>query len=244
MTVLPILTAAARELGIDLNGQTLERFQRYYELLAGSARRAALTSVTSYQGVQQRHFVESLALLAALRRADVLEPGSAARTLDLGTGAGLPGLPMKLAHPELALTLLEATAKKAAFLSEVVQDLGLQDVEVVTARAEEEAHRANRRETYDLVVARAVAPLPVLLELALPFLRLGGYLAASKGSAARREVAASARALAVLGGEVLSMAALHVPGARVQPTLVLVRKVAPTPPAYPRRAGIPAKRPL
>ena len=231
-------------MGIDLDGAALARFQRYYELLAASARRAALTSVTSYEAVQQRHFVESLALVAALRRAGVLKPGAEARLLDLGAGAGLPGLPMKLAQPELNLTLLEATAKKAAFLVNVVRDLGLPTVEVVAARAEEVAHQPQSRETYDLVVARAVAPLPVLLELALPFLRLGGHVASPKGSGARREVAASGRALAILGGEVVSVGGMSVPGARFAPTLVLVRKVSPTPTSYPRRPGMPAKRPL
>lgn len=244
MPVLPILTAGARELHIELDGATLARFESYYRLLAGSARRASLTSVTSYEGVQQRHFLESLALLVALRRAGVLDPGATARTLDVGAGAGLPGLPMKLAQPGLSLTLLEATAKKAAFLVELVLELGLEDVEVVTARAEEEAHQPHHREAYDLVVARTVAPLPVLLELALPFLRSGGHLAAPKGSRAHREVAASGRALAVLGGEVVAVEPMPVPGARHQPTLVLVRKVAPTPVAYARRPGMPAKRPL
>ncbi len=242
--MLSILAAGARELCIDLDSATLARFQTYYRLLATSARRAALTSLATYEEVQQRHFVESLALLAALRHAGVLEAGASVRMLDVGTGAGLPGLPMKLAQPELSLTLLEATAKKAAFLAQVIRELDLADVEVVTARAEGEAHQPHRREAYDLVVARAVAPLPVLLELALPFLRLGGHLAAPKGSGAQREVAASGRALALLGGEIVAADAMPVPGAHFTSTLVLVRKAAPTPAAYPRRAGVPAKRPL
>jgi 16S rRNA (guanine527-N7)-methyltransferase len=125
-----------------------------------------------------------------------------------------------------------------------VRDLALDGVEVLVGRAEDAARQAGRRESYDLVVARAVAALPALLELALPFLRVGGVLAAPKGSRAPQEVRRSERALDILGGELLSAAALAVPGAEHRPWLILVRKVAPTPDIYPRRPGIPAKRPL
>lgn len=242
--MLPILVRGAQQLGVELDAHQLDLFERYYRHLKSASSRMSLTAVTGYEAVQQRHFLESLALLPAFRQVDLLAPGGRERVLDLGAGAGLPGLPLKIAAPDLSLTLLEATARKAAFLREVVGDLALEQVEVLPGRAEEVARQADRRQAYELVVARAVAPLPTLLELALPFLRIGGVLAAPKGSGAPQEVARSQRALGLLGGTLLSVAPLSVPGARRRPWLVLVRKVAPTPEVYPRRPGIPAKRPL
>lgn len=242
--MLSILVRGARQLGVELGTRQLDLFERYYRLLNEASPRVSLTTVTGYEAVQQRHFLESLALLPALREADLLLPGRRERVLDLGAGAGLPGLPLKIAVPGLSLTLLEATGRKAAFLREAVGELALEQVEVLTGRAEDLARQAERREAYDLVVARAVAPLPTLLELALPFVRIGGALAAPKGSGAPQEVSRSERALGLLGGRLVSVARLAVPGAEHPPRLVLVRKVAPTPETYPRRSGIPAKRPL
>jgi 16S rRNA (guanine527-N7)-methyltransferase len=242
--MLSILVRGAQQLGVELDPHQLDLFERYYRLLEAAGSRVNLTSVAGYEVVQQRHFLESLALAPALREAGLLAPERRERVLDLGAGAGLPGLPLKIAAPGISLTLLEATARKADFLREVVAELALDGVEVLTGRAEEAARLPGRREAYELVLARAVAPLPTLLELALPFLRLGGLLAAPKGSRVPQEVARSERALAVLGGEVLSVAPLTVPGASHRPRLVLVRKVAPAPEAYPRRPGIPLKRPL
>ena len=242
--MLSTLVRGARELGVELDARQLATFERYYRLLEATGSRSSVTAVRGYEAVQQRHFLESLALLPPLREAGLLAPGRRERALDLGAGAGLPGLPLKIAAPQLELTLLEATARKADFLREAVHHLALDGVEVLVARAEDAARQATVRESYDLVVARAVAPLPVLLELALPFLRVGGALAAPKGSRAPQEVRRSERALDILGGELLSAAALAVPGAEHRPWLILVRKVAPTPEMYPRRPGIPAKRPL
>jgi len=242
--MLSILVRGARQLGVELDARQLDLFERYYRLLKSASARISLTSVTGYEAVQQRHFLESLALLPALRQVGLLASDGRERVLDLGTGAGLPGLPLKIAAPDLRLTLLEATARKAAFLREAAGELALEQVEVLTGRAEELSREGGRREAYDLVVARAVAPLPTLLELALPFLRIGGVLAAPKGSGAPQEVTQSERALGLLGGELISVAPLVVPDAQRRPRLVLVRKVAPTPEAYPRRPGIPGKRPL
>ena len=242
--MLSTLVHGARELGIELDAGRLDAFERYYRLLEAAGSRSSITAVTSSEAVQQRHFLESLALLPPLREAGLLAPGRPVRALDLGAGAGLPGLPLKIAVPELALTLLEATGRKAAFLRETVRELALDGVDIVVARAEDAARQAGRRQSYDLVLARAVAALPVLLELALPFLRVGGVLAVPKGSRALLEVSRSERALGLLGGELLSATTLAVPGAERRPWLVLVRKVAPTPDIYPRRPGIPAKRPL
>jgi 16S rRNA (guanine527-N7)-methyltransferase len=242
--MLSILIRGARQLGVELDAHQLDLFERYYRLLKSASSRMSLTAVTGYEAVQQRHFLESLALLPALRQVDLLATGRQERVLDLGAGAGLPGLPLKIAAPDLSLTLLEATGRKAAFLRQVVSELALEQVDVLLGRAEEVARQPDRRQAYELVLARAVAPLPTLLELALPFLRIGGVLAAPKGSGAPQELTRSERALGLLGGRLLSVTPLSVPGAPRRPWLVLVRKVAPTPEVYPRRPGIPAKRPL
>lgn len=239
---MEVLAEGALALGLPLTAGQLGQFEAYYRALA--AAKAGLTAVTDYEGVQRRHFLESLALAAALYQVGALERGRGDSLLDLGSGAGFPGLPVKILDPSLRVTLLEATGRKAQFLGRLAQELGLAEVVVLAARAEEAAQRADQREAYDVVTARAVAPLPALVELALPFLRLGGYLAAAKGSRAEAEVRSALRALELCGGRLVGVRGLSVPGAAVSPTLVLIRKEAPTPPQYPRRPGIPAKRPL
>jgi len=179
-------------------------------------------------------------LLRALTDAGVVE----SPVIDIGSGAGFPGLPFKILRPDLRMTLLEATGKKVQFLAEVVQQLHLENVMTLQGRAEELARDPAHRGAYALAMARAVAPLRTLVELALPFVRLGGYLAAPKGSGAAREVREAERALAECGGAVVGVRLLDVPGPGIAPTLVLVRKTAETPERYPRRTGVPHKRPL
>jgi len=239
---MQLLARTAEGLGLPLNAQQLQQFEEYYHQLIAANRRVSLTSITDYQEVQRRHFGESLAVGAALYRAGVLKPGEGARVLDLGAGAGFPGLPMRIVHPALRLTILEATRKKTTFLERLLTRLSLEDVAVITGRAEAVARDPAHREGYDLVLARAVAPLAVLVELALPLLGLDGFLAAPKGSRAPQEMAEAGRALALCGGHIVSADPLPSPALPL--TLVLVEKTALTPAAYPRRPGIPTKRPL
>ncbi len=234
------LVKGCQQLKLPLTAAQLRQFDVYCQELIAQADRAGLTAITDAEGIQRRHFLEALALLASLQRRGALGE----RVIDIGTGAGFPGLPIKIVRPGLQLTLLESKAKKVEFLQHLVERLGLEGVLVAAARAEELAHDPAHRERYDLALARALAPLPVLAELALPFLRLGGWLASPKGSGAAREVEAAARALETCGGRLEGLERLEVPQAKVAPSLVLVRKVAPTPPRFPRRPGIPAKRPL
>lgn len=234
------LAQGAKRLRIDLSPRQAEAFQTYLDLLLAERKRAALTALAHRETIQRRHFLESLALLRALEEAGALGPTA----IDIGTGAGFPGLPIKIVRPELALTLVEATGKKAAFLQRLVERLGLEGVTVVHGRAETLAHDPAHRGAYHLALARAVAPLPTLVELALPFLRLGGYLAAPKGSGAHREVEEAAAALRACAGAVELVRPLDLPGGGPAPLLVLVRKVGETPERFPRRPGIPGKRPL
>jgi 16S rRNA (guanine527-N7)-methyltransferase len=225
---------------MDLSPHQQRLFEAYTRLLIEEGRRANLTSLRDPALIRRRHFGESLALLSALESIEAF----ASPAIDIGAGAGFPGVPIKIVRPALQLTLLEATGKKADFLRLLVEQLGLKGVRVLHARAEEAANGPEHREAYPLVMARAVAPLPALAELTLPFAGLGGYVALPKGSGARREVAEASRALEICGGEVVHLAPLQTEGSGPAPTLVVLRKVRETPAGYPRRAGIPVKRPL
>jgi len=207
-----------------------------------------LTAVTDPEQVQIRHFLDSLSCLLALTAASA-EPLSvwlarSLQALDIGTGAGFPGLPLKIVWPNLKLTLLESRQKKVRFLQHIVAELGLTSVTAVHDRAETLAHQSQHREAYDLVLGRAVAELPVLLEYALPFCRRGGMVVAQKGEAATAEAIASERALAILGGKLRRIVPVEVPGLAETRHITIVEKVAPTPDRYPRRPGMPQKRPL
>jgi 16S rRNA (guanine527-N7)-methyltransferase len=166
--------------------------------------------------------------------------GEARKLVDVGSGGGLPGLPLKIARPELAVTLVEADSGKAAFLVQACARLGLFGVGVLARRAEEVGHDARYRESFDLAVARALAPLPVLVELCLPLVRIGGKLLAQKTD--KEEVAAARRAIEVLGGALESVSPAP-STARASGTIVVIAKVGPTPSTYPRRSGVPARKP-
>ncbi len=237
---MDVLRPVVNRLRIALSPQQLRAFDTYRDELLAASRRAGLTALRDPEAIERRHFGESLALLRALEDAGCL--GSPA--IDIGTGAGFPGLAIKIARPDLRLTLLEATAKKIAFLQHIVALLRLDGVTVVHGRAEEVAHDPAHRAAYALALARAVAPLRVLVELALPFVRLGGVLATPKGSAAPREAREAGAALAACGGRIEAITRLEAPAGGPSPALVIIRKTAETPERFPRRAGIPSKRPL
>ena len=230
---LAALREGARSFGLELSEEQLQQFERCSELLLDWNQRVNLTAIRDQAGVERLHFLDSLAcLLAGI--------GDRAKVLDVGAGGGFPGLPVKIARADIELTLLEATAKKTAFLMAVVDDLRLGRTHVVTGRAED----FGEREFFDTVVARALAPMPALLELTLPFARIGGQvLALKKGTGLAGELAASRHALEVLGGE-LAPALSYQVGDGEERKVVVVRKVRPTPRGYPRRSGLPAKRPL
>ncbi len=234
------LVEGARALGLSLDGEQRAAFARYYELLTAENEAAGITTVVDAEGVQRRHFLESLAVLPALGSRGIAL-GEGARLIDIGSGGGFPGAPLAIAVPGLRATLLESHGRRAAFLRSLAEALGLADrVRIVQARAEDAARTPEEREAYDVAVARAVAPLPALAELALPFVRVGGALAAIKGSRAPAEVEQSRAALAALGGGDAELAPL---GAGPL-SLVVVRKLRATPDRYPRRAGAPRRRPL
>jgi 16S rRNA (guanine527-N7)-methyltransferase len=235
------LAAAARNLGLALPKGAIQRLQRYRNLIIEASSAFNLTAVRDPDAIDRRHLLESLALTRLLEAQDLLP--LEARVVDIGSGAGLPGIPIAIARPDLHVSLLESHEKKCDFMRRVAAELGLERVQVLEGRAESVVAEPGQRAAYDLAIARAVAPLPVLVEYALPFLRVGGHLAATKGSAAEREITEAAMALRELGGEIGTSLPFIPPEGRAQ-MLIVVRKIAPTPARFPRRVGVASKRPL
>lgn len=234
------LTAGAAALGIRLNATQLAQFHRYYQELTDWNTRVNLTSITGWEEVQARHFLDSLTVSLAIPR-DLLESG---RFVDVGSGAGFPGLPLKIAFPSLRATLVDSTAKKTAFLVALRDGLGLSGVDVLTGRAETLAHEPTLRESFDFVLVRGVASMAALAEITLPFCRVGGVVIAHKKLGIEDEMARAQRAIEVVGGGVREMREVALWQLNDSRGLVVLEKLRPTPAQYPRRPGIPAKRPL
>lgn len=230
------LSDAAADLGIVLNETQVAQFATYATLLREWNTRVNLTAITDDDGIMVRHFLDSLRLAASWGRT----PRNLA---DIGSGAGFPGIPLKILRPELQLTLIESVAKKTRFLWELRDALQLDDVAILTARAEEVGHDPAHRERYDLVVARAVADLRVLGEYCLPLCQLGGRVLAPKGASGADEARAAEVAIDILGGRIIDVEIVTLPGLDPR-TLVVIRKEHRTPPEFPRAPGTPAKLPL
>jgi 16S rRNA (guanine527-N7)-methyltransferase len=238
------LKRGAQSLGLNLTDRQLEQFQMLYQELVEWNAKFNLTAITEYEQVQIRHLTDSLSCLLALHKGPAGKAAAPLRAIDVGSGAGFPGLPIKIYCARMHIVLLEATAKKVRFIEHVVERLGLEGAEPLWGRAEQVGHDAAHRERYDLVLARAVAELPVLVEYLLPFCRLGGQVIAQKGASAQEEIQAAAYALSLLGGRLRQVIPVELQGLAETRYLVVIDKVARTPEQYPRRTGVPAKRPL
>ncbi len=237
---LEVLRTGARTLGVELSPAQLDQFRRYLAGLLDWNPRSGRTSPKALAEAERVHFLDSLTLVPLLKR----RLPDARRVVDVGTGGGFPGVPIKLAMPGLRLVLVEATRKKADFLRWLVAELGLEDVEVLAQRVEDVAHLPSYREGFDVAIARALGSLPAVLELTLPLCRTGGLVIAPRRGDVAAEVAGSARVLEALGGRLEAVEPVTAPGLGEGSELVVVEKVAPTPDHYPRRPGMPAKRPL
>ncbi len=257
---MDILREGARALGIPLNEEQLHRFARFYTLLRDWNERMNLTRIVDPEDVQRKHFLDSLAPLPVLAEevarqdeeagaAPILDPiphllNKPWRAVDIGAGAGLPGLALKIVWPRLRLTLLDATLKKVRFMNEAILRLGLSHAVAVHGRAEEMGRDPGFREQFDLVLARGLAAMATLAEYTLPFARVGGWVLAYKGPRGPEEMASAFRAVETLGGYVERVAPVFVPGLSERRFAILIRKVEHTPYPYPRGRGLPRKRPL
>ena len=236
------LITGAVKLGIELDASQVEQFELYHQELVDWNTRINLTAITDYRSVQVKHFLDSLTIILALSAQEAI---SADFTIvDIGTGAGFPGVPLKILCPLPRLVLLESTAKKVTFLQHIIHKLELENVEVLNSRAEEAARLPLYRAQFALVLSRAVAPLPTLMELALPFCQVDGRVIAQKKGEVGQEVDGAKEAISVLGGRLKEIKRVELDEFSDARYLIIIDKIRPTPDKYPRRTGLPKRRPI
>lgn len=233
-----ILEDGCQAFGVTLTDKQIEQFEKYYELLVEWNKVMNLTGITEFDEVMQKHFVDSVAA------AKYAEMEKVNRLIDVGTGAGFPGIPLKIVYPHIQVTLLDSLNKRIKFLEEVVDNLGLTGIETVHGRAEDAAKKAEYREQFDLSVSRAVANLASLTEYCLPFVKVGGKFVSYKSVSVDEEITQSKKAVYVLGGEIGKVEKFNLPESDMERALVIVEKKRSTPKKYPRKAGMPTKEPL
>lgn len=225
-------------LEITLTEKQIEQFLIYYEMLVEWNEFMNLTAITEYDEVMKKHFIDSISLIKAY---DVTK---SAKVIDVGTGAGFPGLALKIAYPNLQVTLLDSLNKRIQFLNEVIDKLQLDGVETIHGRAEDFAKAGKLRETFDLCVSRAVANLSTLSEYCLPFVKVGGQFISYKSEKITEEMSAAENAIKLLGGKVKDQVEFTLPESDIYRNLFVIEKVKETPKKFPRKAGLPSKEPL
>lgn len=235
---MALLEREAERFGIALTGEQLAQFERYQVLLLEWNQRVNLTAITDPAVIPIRHFLDSLS--CSVVTGDL----TGQSLVDVGTGAGFPGLPLKILYPGMSLALVESVGKKADFLAAVSAELALENVTIITERAETVGQNPAYREQFDWAVARAVAAMPVLAEYLLPLCKVGGRMLAQKGESAPEEIKQAAEAIGLLGGGEAALTEIELPGVENEHYLVVVEKIRPTPEKYPRRVGVPGKRPM
>jgi 16S rRNA (guanine527-N7)-methyltransferase len=233
------LVQKARTLfNVNLTGRQVLSLITYERELLDWNQKFNLTAIRDRESIRTKHFLDSLSCVQAWQA----RPPD--RLVDVGTGAGFPGIPLKIIYPSMKLTLVESVGKKAMFCQHIVRVLGLENVEVIQARVEDLGQKSEHREKYDWAVARAVAQMNVLVEYLLPLVKIGGMVLAQKGEDAPAEAQEAEKGMKLLGGKLKQLIQVNLPGVADDRYLVLVNKVAATPPKYPRKAGIPTKTPL
>ena len=233
-----ILEQKLGELGIKQDQNQLERFHKFYQLLIEWNKVMNLTGITEYEDVVEKHFVDSLSIIKAIDLSRIHT------VIDVGTGAGFPGIPLKIAFPHLRVVLLDSLNKRIKFLDEVISQLGLTEIRTIHGRAEEYARKEEYREQFDLCVSRAVANLSTLSEYCLPYIQVGGIFIPYKSGEIDDEVEQSKKAVRILGGNIKDVMKFELPGTDIHRSFVLIHKEQHTQKKYPRKAGIPAKEPL
>ena len=241
---MELLKKGAIELGVTLSDRQLDQFEIYFHQLTEWNKRANLTAIIEYDAVQVKHFLDSLTVWLPAK--EVLESSASRpiRVMDVGSGAGLPGLALKIAFPDIQLALVESVAKKTSFMRHVIDTLNLEGVSVYTGRAEELARGNDLRDRFDMVVVRALAKLPLLLEFGLPFCKTDGCLVAFKHGGDGTEQDEAANALSELNGFIERVSTVRLEGLTDDRVVILIRKTGATPKRYPRSVGVPGKRPL
>lgn len=232
------LQQKAEQLNIHLSNRQLEQFQMYYEMLVEKNKVMNLTAITEYEEVIDKHFMDSILL------GGIMDLSGGKTLVDVGTGAGFPGIPLKIAYPELQVTLLDSLNKRVKFLNEVIEALGLTGIEAVHARAEEGGQNPDYREKFDLCVSRAVANLSTLSEYCLPFVKKSGYFVSYKSSQIQEELEQAKKAVKILGGNIQEVQSVSLPETEIVRQFVMIQKTGRTPKAYPRKAGTASKTPL
>ncbi len=233
-----ILQLGGKELGLDIDEKMVDKFYIYKDLLIEWNKKINLTGITDEKEVMIKHFLDSLTcLITGIIRNDL-------KVIDVGTGAGFPGIPLKIYCEGLNLTLLDSLNKRIKYLQAVCEELGLNRVEFLHGRAEDYAKKEEYREKFDIAVSRAVADLAVLSEYCLPYVKVNGYFIAQKGPKAYQELEKGRKAVDILGGEIIDTLNIKLPFSDIEHTLVIIKKVKQTPKKYPRKAGTPTKKPL
>lgn len=232
------LRKKAMQMGIVLDDTQISQFQTYFEMLIEKNKVMNLTAITEKEEVIDKHFADSLAF------AQTGLETSGKRLLDLGTGAGFPGIPLKIAFPEMEVLLLDSLNKRVRFLQDVIRELNLQGIDAVHGRSEDFAKQKAYRENFDYVVSRAVANLAVLSEYCLPYVSVGGYFLPYKSGDIQREIDESRKAVKILGGSVEDVVSFEIPGTDIHRTILKIRKKTAAPKRFPRKAGLPSKEPI
>ena len=227
-----------QELGISLEQSQIDAFMRYYELLIEWNSFMNLTAIIEFKEVCIKHFLDSLSLIK------VMDCYQSLTLIDIGTGAGFPGIPLKIAFPELKITLLDSLGKRVKFLNEVINQLGLKDIEAIHGRAEDFAKPSELREAFDVCVSRAVANLATLSEYCLPYVKVGGSFISYKSEKITEERQLAEKAITILGGQIDSQNEFMLPFSDIYRNLFVIKKLKQTPKKYPRKAGLPSKEPL
>lgn len=233
-----VLTEKVKELSIVLNDKQIQQFEQYYNILVEWNKVMNLTAITEYEEVVEKHFLDSLTIVNAIhvKKIETL--------IDVGTGAGFPGIPLKIAFPHLKVTLLDSLNKRIKFLNEVINLLELNDIKAIHGRAEDYAKQAEYREQYDICVSRAVANLATLSEYCLPYVKVDGLFVSYKSGEIDEELKSSEKAVSILGGKVEEVVKFQLPGTDIGRSFVKIHKIKETKKKYPRKAGMPTKEPL
>ena len=236
-----ILIDGAQKMGVNLHEEQINKFSRYLELLVQWNQKINLTSLKTPREIVVKHFLDSISCIKVINKySDTKRPS----VIDIGAGAGFPGMPIKIVCPSIRLTLLEARKKKVVFLEKVTEEINFQQVKILNGRAETFGKGADHRERYDLAVSRAVARLNVLSEYCLPLVRVGGLFIAQKGRSYKEETEKSLKTVQVLGGELIGVENVLIPFINQERYLLVIKKIKDTPSEYPRKVGLPQKRPL